>query len=152
MLTKVQQKKNRLKTCLAVGVLVIVLGGCAATPTPDPWQGIEIDETPAVQCDYLPDRPIPDIVGDRFTYDRDGINQLDEYFILAEACYDIQRATANQVDELKSAAKELVQAGQSQRRVADLRQQIIEDERRQHWLEKAGLYVIMLFGLGAAAL
>jgi hypothetical protein len=46
----------------------------------------------------------------------------------------------------------LVEAGKAQRRVADLRAEILAEERRKHWLEKISLYSIIALGLGAASL
>jgi hypothetical protein len=100
----------------------------------------------------LPDQCPFTVTDDGFLYGRTGVDCLESYFIIAEGNTDIGEALSKQVALLKQERNELILAGRSQRKVADLRQNIIEQERRQHWFEKAGLYAIMLFGLGAAAL
>lgn len=128
-----------------------VLTGCA-TVSPNPWTPLDADTSETTTCDPLPDKPIPDIQGDTFVYDGQGTAELDQYFILAEACEKIANAHAKQIDQLKQAASSLVEAGKAQRRVADLRAEIIAEERRKHWIEKAGLYAIIALGIGAASL
>ena len=125
--------------------------GCAVAPS-NPWDDVEVDLSPAVRPDRLPDRPIPVVHPDGFLYDREGLQALDEYFTLAEAAEDIAHLNADEIDQLKRASKALIEAGQAQRRQTEITKDILEDERRHHAWEKAGLYVIMLLGLGAATL
>jgi len=110
-----------------------ILGGCATPPTPDPWQDIEVPTERAERPLRLPQFPDPvNLTNDSVTFDLDGANAISGYIIIAEANTDLVREHSEQIDDLRSASKYLVEAGKAQRRVADLRLEILEEERR-HW-------------------
>lgn len=127
-----------------------VLTGCA-TQSVNPWETIDVDETPAVRPDTLPARPIPMVIEEGLLYDRQQINDLDAYFIAAEAAEDIANANADQVNELKRASASLVEAGAAQRRQTEIVREILSDTRRQCAMEKTGLTLLTLLSLGVAA-
>ena len=140
--------RNWLILCLVGSSLT----GCATAPDENVWIGIDVPADPAVRPDPLPDRPIPLIRDGGLLFTGDQIRALEEYFILAESAEDIAHANADQIDELRKAAAALVDAGEAQFKVAAIRRQIIEEERRQHTFEKVGLYGIILAVIGVAAL
>ena len=57
---------------------------------------------------------------------------------------------AQQIDELNNAVSHLKNAGAEQRRIADMRQEILEEERTRHLYEKL-TYWVLLIAFGAAA-
>ncbi len=71
---------------------------------------------------------------------------------IAEGNTEIAKAHAAQIVELQKALAGMLEAGRAQRRVSDLRLEILQEERRQHVIEKIGLYALMLATLGVAAL
>ena len=113
--------------------IVLVLGclaGCATSPSPDPWADIEVQEPGAIKPLSLPEFPSPvSMTEDTVTFDLDGANAVSAYIVVAEGNTDIGAAHAMQIDDLRIAAKALVEAGKAQRKVADLRQEILEEER-----------------------
>lgn len=126
--------------------------GCAATPTPDPWEGIEIDRTPAVTPERLNDFPLPtEFTEDSVTFDLAGAQELEAYRVAAEANTVIATEHAGQIDDLKEAAEHLVAAGQAQRKVADLRKEILEEERKHWFWEKTAYWAgFLIIGLAVA--
>jgi hypothetical protein len=143
-----------LLTLLIVGAS---LTGCAATPSPDPWQTVEVPERSAQQPLPQPDRPLPDeIIGEGedqvWVYDRSGVERLEAYVVTAEGNQQLALEHAGRIDDLQQAVGDLVSAGKGQRRVADLRLEILEEERRHHAWEKLGYYagmVLVIFGAAA---
>ena len=135
--------------------IVLVLGclaGCATSPSPDPWADIEVQEPGAIKPLSLPEFPSPvSMTEDTVTFDLDGANAVSAYIVVAEGNTDIGAAHAMQIDDLRIAAKALVEAGKAQRKVADLRQEILEEERR-HWMFEKAAYLtgFLLIGLAVA--
>ena len=131
-----------------VGILV----GCAATPTPDPWQGIEVETRPTTTPLVLPVWPLPvEFTEDKAVFDLEGVRALEAYRVAAGGNTEIAAAHADQIDDLRTATKALVDAGKAQRKVADLRLEILEEERR-HWMfEKISYWAgFLIIGLGVA--
>ena len=132
---------------------LLIVGACltgCAVQSPDPWAQLEPDETPSVKPFPLPDRCVPVEIDGNYVIDRSFVNCLDDYYTISEGNTDIASALAGQVDALKQANNELIQAGQAQRRVADIRQQIIEEERRSHFIQSIALWTGMIIAAGAA--
>lgn len=86
------------------------------------------------------------------TFDLSGARALESYRVAGEGNTELAEEHAAQIDDLKDAAATLVETGQAQRRVADLRLEILQEERRHHFIEKITLYMGALLLLGAAAL
>lgn len=110
------------------------------------------DEPPA-QAVILVDWPEPaEVTDDRVSFDLAGATALLKFQTIAEGNTAIAKAHAAQIVELQKALAGLLEAGMAQRRVADLRLEILQEERRQHAIEKVGLYALMIAALGVAAL
>jgi len=124
------------------------LSGCVTTP--NPWLG-QVTETEAaaapVDCGSF---PMPtQFDGDNITYDNAGVNDLEAYRVCSEANKAIAAEHAAQIGELKTARAALVSAGAAQRNIADMRQEMLEDERKHNAVMSVGYWIIIL-GLGLA--
>ena len=133
-------------------LLLILLGGCASGPPENPWDGIEVQSKPAatpVDCGRF---PMPsEVIGESIVYTNSGANDLEAYRQCSEANRGIASEHAQQIDQLHIATRGLVEAGQAQRRVADLRQQILQEERR-HWFWERLSYWAGFIVIGVATL
>lgn len=138
---------------LAAGASLLLSSGCATTPAPDPWADVEVDQTAAQLPVRLPEWPQEtSFTEDEVTFDLSGARALAAYRVVGEGNTELAEEHAAQIDDLKEAAAALVEAGRAQRRVADLRLEILQEERRHHLIEKITMYAGALLLLGAAAL
>ena len=137
---------NRLLILLiSFGILV----SCATT-SPNPWEGLDTSVSPAAAPIDCGGFPVPtETIGDSLVYDNAGGNALNDYRKCSEANEGIAGEHAAQIGQLKIARKALVEAGQSQRNIAEMRQTMLADERRHHLFQSAGYWVLIL---GAVAL
>ncbi len=126
--------------------LVGALSACAA-PIPNPWLGLDTDLSPAtdpIHC-VLP-RP-DEVIGQSITYTT--AHSLEAYRLCSEANEAIVTEHTLQIGQLKIARKGLVEAGQAQRHIADMREEMLRDERRHNFWQSIGLYVVII-GMGFA--
>ena len=137
---------------LVAGSLLIALSACASAPPSNPWDDLEVDTGSAVRPYPLPDRPDVIVTPDGLLLDREAVETLDDYFIIAEGNTDIAEAHAAQVNELRAASASLIEAGRAQRQQAEILRATLQDTRRQCVYEKASLYALILIGLGASTL
>ena len=140
-----------MKKCLQL-LVVGILAGCATAPTPDPWQGIEVPTERAERPLSLPEFPSPvSMTADTVTFDLDAANTITAYIVTAGANTDIGNEHADQIDADRVAIKALVDAGKAQRKVADLRKEILEEERKHWFWEKISYWAgFLIIGLGVA--
>ena len=135
---------------LAILFLVGVLSSCATVPAENPWQDLTVDEKPAatpIRCGAF---PVPSgVTADTIVYDQAGTNDLEAYRVCAKANEALVEAHSQQIGQLKVTRRALVEAGQSQRRIAELRLTMLEDERRHHFWSGLGYWVLIA---GAIAL
>jgi len=137
---------------LALGASLSLSSGCASTPAPDPWGDVEIPGDPATQPVALPEWPQPtDFTEGTVTFDLAGAHVLEVWRVAALGNTEIAAAHADQVDDLRDAARSLVEAGKAQRKVAELRREILEEERRAHLWEKTGLWAMLVLVIAGAA-
>jgi len=85
------------------------------------------------------------------TFDLEGARRLETWRVIGSGNTEIAAAHADQVDDLRDAARSLVEAGQAQRTVAEMRREILEEERRAHAIEKIGYWSAMLLLLVGVA-
>ncbi len=134
---------------LAVIGSFLLVSGCAATPE-NPWNDIDITEVPAASPVDCGSFPMPsEVVGDSIVYTNAGVNDLESYRACSEANARIVTEHALQIAQLKRARAALVSAGKSQRNIAEMRQEMLEDERKHNFFMKIGLYVVIL-GMGVS--
>jgi hypothetical protein len=127
-----------------------LLSGCSVNQV-DPWNSLATDRQPSERPLPLGSFPFPDEVhDDRIVYRQAGVEALEIYREAAEANTAIAERHADQVDEYAKAVDHLVDAGRGQKRIADLRQEILEEERR-HWFWERTSYWVALLVLGVAA-
>lgn len=127
-------------------LLIFLLAGvvsCASVPE-NPWDGLTVDTVPAAQpldCVW----PAPnDVIGDSVVFDNAGVNDLDDYKQCSEDNAAIVTEHAAQIAELKVARKALVESGQSQRNIAEMRAEMLEDERRHNFYTSIGYWVVII--------
>jgi len=65
------------------------------------------------------------------------------------ANYDIASEHIVQIESMRDATQDLVEAGQHQRRIAEMKQEMLDDERRHHFWQSLGYWVLIA---GAVAL
>ncbi len=127
----------------------IGLASCA-TVSPNPWNGFDTEITVTVTPIDCGQFPLPsESTGDTFVYDRAAANDLNDYRQCSEANEGIASEHTKQIDQLKIAKKALVDAGRSQRNIADMRQTMLEDERKHHFFSTIG-YWVAIIGMGIA--
>lgn len=137
---------KKFLTSLIVG---LSLSACA-TVEENPWADLTVETDPAeaaLDCGSFPMPVLSDEVG--ITYDLAGVNDLEAYRTCSEANQGIANEHAAQIDQLKVARKALVEAGEAQRNVAEMRQEMLEEERRHHFWQSLGYWVLII---GAVAL
>ena len=132
--------------------LFLMVGGLASCTSQQisPWDGLTTETEPATKAIDCGSFPFPSDFNDsQVVYDQSGVNNLEAYRLCSEANENIANENAAMVDQLKLARKGLTEAGRSQRNIADLRQEMLEDERKHNFFEKIGLYVVII-GMGIA--
>lgn len=134
---------------LSLVSFVLVLSGCA-TQSLNPWDGLTTETGPAVTPLDCGQFPVPSLFTQLdATYDQTGLNDLNAYRVCSEANEALVTEHALQIGQLKLARKGLTEAGRAQRNIADMRQTMLEDERKHNFFEKIGLYVLVI-GLGVS--
>ena len=131
--------KRYLKLFLA-GVLI---SGCASEPT-NPWNDIELDETPVEAPLALPELPKPTIVGETVVLDASQAAQVRSYGIIARANTVMAEEYSKSINERKRANTALVEAGKAQRAQSEMRLEMLEDERRHNFFTSIGYWVIIV--------
>lgn len=138
---------SRLLTCLIIGAS---LSGCATGPPNSPWDGLSVETGPAAAALDCGDFPAPGgATGIEIVYDQAGVNDLEAYRVCAEANQANVAEHAAQIAQLKIARKGLTEAGQAQRNIANMKQEIIDEERRHHFFQSLGYWILIV---GAVAL
>ncbi len=87
--------------------------------------------------------------GDEVVYDKASLNDLNAYRVCSEANEAIAGEHALQIGQLKLARKGLTEAGRAQRNIADMREEMLRDERRHNFFQSIGLYAVIV-GMGFA--
>ena len=123
-----------------------VLSGCVTQPA-DPWQDLTVEVEPAtapIECRM----PLPDeVIGQSIVYET--AHSLEAYRVCSEANEALVEEHAAQIQQLKIPRQHLVEAGQAQRHIADMRQEMLEDERRHNFWTSVGYWVVII-GLAAS--
>lgn len=131
----------RLLTSL---IIFASLSGCATSPPISPWAGLSVETVPAAAALDCGSFPGPSGATDeQITYDQAGVNALETYRVCAEANQGNVDEHAAQIKQLKIARKGLTEAGQAQRNIADMRAEMLEDERKHHFWQSLGYWVVI---------
>jgi len=139
-----------MKTWLIFLIGGVSLSGCATTPPPNPWDDLTTETEPAatpIDCGRFP--APTEATESMIVYDTAGVNELEAYRVCSEANTAIADEHAEQIGELKTARAALVEAGQSQRNIADMRETMLEDERSHHFWQSLGYWVIIIAAVAA---
>jgi hypothetical protein len=119
-------------TCFLLGSL----SGCASNPIDLPdW-----DLTPATveiqQPIRLPELPSPaSSTEDTVTFTREDFQRLLEYTVAAGGNYDIAMANADSLEALSKAYNYLIEAGKLQQQFTQVREEQLQQERRDHFID-----------------
>ena len=133
---------NRLLTFLIIGA---GLSGCATSQPESPWAGTTVEVGPAAAALDCARFPLPSSATDtEITYDEAGSNALEAYRICADANQANVDEHAAQIGQLKVARAALVESGQAQRNIADMRQEMLDDERRHNFWQSIGYWVLIV--------
>ena len=135
---------KRLLMLLAIGTV----SACSSNPV-NPWDSIEIDETPVEAPLALPKLPKPEIVGDAVILTGSQAEQVREYGIIARTNTTMAEEYSKAINERQRANTALVGAGKAQRAQAEILREQLQDERRHNFFEKIGLYIVVI-ALGAS--
>ena len=131
-------------------LLVGVISGCVSAPPENPWADLTVETDPAVVSLDCGSFPLPgEVVGNAIVYDLQGTNDLEAYRVCAEANQGIADQNAAQVDDLKQVRASLTSAGAHQRNIAQMRLEMLEDERQHNFWTTIGYWAVII-GLGAA--
>lgn len=138
--------KNTLRNLLIAQGMAFFLWGCSTTPD-NPWAGLDT-EVNAAEGPLHCVMPLPDeVIGQSIIYET--AVELEKYRVCSEANKALVDEHAAQIYQLKLARQGLVEAGRAQRNIADMRQQMLEDERKHHFYSSIGYWVVIL-GLAAS--
>lgn len=138
---------NRLLMFLIIGAS---LSGCATKQPESLWGEISVEVSPAAAALDCGPLPFPTLAtGVEIVYDEAGVNALEEYRLCSEANQANVDEHAAQLMQLKVARRALVDAGQAQRNIADMRLEMLNDERQHHFWQSIGYWAVII-GLGLA--
>lgn len=141
--------RESMQKFLIFSIFSVILASCAATP-PDPWQDLETETQPAATPLDCGSFPVPSQATETgATYDKPGLNDLNDYRLCSEDNEAIAGEHAQQINELKTSRKALTAAGQAQRRIADMKQIQLDDERSHNFWTSIGYWVVIV-GMGFA--
>jgi len=135
--------------------LFLILGtlsGCANTPVSLPSWDIPQATEEAQQPLELPVRPQATLSETGMAeFSQEGMLQLQRYAAASEANFAIARANAQALEAQSRAYNALIDAGELQRQVAEIRAELLELERRDHFIDvwfHRGVIVLGLVAVG----
>ena len=134
-------------TCLTFGTL----SGCASQTVDLPdW---DIPEA-AEEIQYplsLPELPSPASSSEtHVTFTADDFARLASYAVTAGGNYDAALANAEALERQSAAYNSLIEAGKLQRQLTQVRQEMLEQERRDHFVDNLwhrGIIVLIAIGV-----
>ena len=134
---------------LLIGILTV----CSSTPVTLPSWDIPPAATEAQQPLSLPERPVATLsASGKAEFSKEGMNQLRRYTTASEANFEIAKANAAALEAQSRAYNALIDAGKMQRQVAEIRQELLEAERRDHFIDNWFHRGLIALGLIAVAL
>jgi len=134
-------------------LLIGIIAGCSSTPVSLPSWDIPQATEKAQHPLELPVRPQATLsVTGMAEFSQEGMLQLQRYAAASEANYAIARANAQALEAQSRAYNALIQAGKLQRQVAEIRAELLEIERRDHFIDVWFYRGIIILGAVAMAL
>ena len=143
---------KRYRKWLAVGTLLALSSGCAIAPPANPWDEVDADTEPAaepLELGLLPTGYTDDDAG-TVTLTLDEAKQIEQYTINARANTALAAKHAERINVLKQEREALRDMGQAQRNIAEMRADILREERRSHFIQSIALWTGMIIAAGAA--
>ena len=117
-------------------VFMVLLAGCVSEPMPLPdWNELEPIKTEIQQPIVLPELPIPSSDGDKVVFTKDQFQVLTRYITISGGNFTIATANADALKAMETAYKYLIDAGKLQRQIAEIRAELLEIERRDHFVD-----------------
>ncbi|MGI9293426.1 MAG: hypothetical protein ACR2PS_05535 [Pseudomonadales bacterium] len=134
--------------------LIIALSGCASNPVELPsWEPLSYVEDEVQGPLSLPERPQIATSDEAFvTFHVEQFAVLVDYMDVAEANQSIAEDNAEALKAMGRAYNHLIDAGKMQREVAILRQQLLDEERKAHFLDNLWHRGVIVLGLIVVAL
>lgn len=124
---------------------ILLISGCATSPPESPWDGLTTETAPTVASLDCGVFPAPSWATEaQIVYDEAGVNALEAYRVCSEANEANVDEHAAQIGQLKISRKALVEAGQAQRNIASMKQEMLNDERKHHFWQSLGYWALIL--------
>ena len=138
---------KRLPILFLIGLSLT--SGCASTPVPLPAWDIPAADEAAQHPIEQPQRPLAASSAETtITFDAEGIRALEAHHRAAVANEAIAKANALALAAQSRAYNALIDAGKMQREVAIIRQELLDIERRDHfvdnWFHRGIIAVVLI--------
>jgi hypothetical protein len=120
-------------TCFLLGSL----SGCASSPVEIPtWDELTPASVEIQRPVRLPEIPSPaSSTEDTVTFTREDFQQLLAYTIAAGGNYDVAQENADSLEALSRAYNHLIEAGKMQQQFTQIREEQLQQERRDHFID-----------------
>ena len=130
----------------------LALSGCASAPTPLPeWQSLPLASVEIQRPLDLPARPLAASATETtITFDEQGIRDLESFYLIAQGNQMVGESNAEALEAQSRAYNALLQAGELQRQIAVIRQELLEQERKNHFWDNIFYRGIIVVGVVAA--
>ena len=117
--------------------LIGSLAGCASDPVQIPtWGDLEPAKTEVQRPLERPDLPDPiDSTSETVTFSRDGMATLLDIIDIADGNYEIAQSNAEALVLQSQAYNSLIEAGKLQEQFTHIREEQLQRERRDHFLD-----------------
>ncbi len=145
-------KRLQLKTLYLSGLCSLLIG-CATPPDPFPAWDIPEASTDVQRPLTTPDRPkAATHTEDTITFNRQGMDDLEEFFQIAVSNEVISQANANALQSQAMAFNSLLQAAEFQRQIGIIKSELLELERSNHFWDNLFYRIAIALGLIVAVL
>jgi len=131
-------------------LLTGILTACQANPVQLPSWDIETAEITVQKPIPLPVLPQAGLFGQLATFDKAAMEQLQRYTVTSKGNYQIALANAEALESQARAYNSLIEAGKMQRQIAEIRQQLYDEEKQRHFVDNLWHRGIIVLGLIAA--
>jgi len=131
-------------------LLLLFLAGisaaCSNNPVVLPVWDLEPAEIEAQKPLTLPVLPSAGVSGDLATFGQAEMVQLERYVTTSEGNYLIALANAEALESQAKAYNALIEAGKMQRQIAVIRQEMLDQERSDHFVDNMTHRIVILVG------